>query len=62
MRRSGSFSSVPSTSFQHAAIIPSITSCRTCSLMNDISMSIWVNSGWRSSRRSSSRKQRAIWK
>ena len=27
-----------------------------------ISMSSWVNSGWRSARRSSSRKQRAIWK
>ena len=29
---------------------------------NDASMSICVNSGWRSARRSSSRKQRAIWK
>ena len=27
-----------------------------------ISRSIWVNSGWRSARRSSSRKQRATWK
>ena len=30
--------------------------------MKLISMSIWVNSGWRSARRSSSRKQRTIWK
>ena len=29
--------------------------------MNDISRSSWVNSGCRSARRSSSRKQRAIW-
>ena len=29
---------------------------------NDTSTSTWVNSIWRSARRSSSRKQRAIWK
>ena len=34
--------------------------CSSCG--NDISRSIWVNSGWRSARRSSSRKQRTIWK
>ena len=28
---------------------------------NDASMSSWVNSNWRSARRSSSRMQRAIW-
>jgi hypothetical protein len=32
------------------------------SSMKLISRSIWVNSGWRSARRSSSRKHRAIWK
>ena len=39
------------------------TSAKTVSIRgNDISMSTWVNSGWRSARRSSSRKQRTIWK
>ena len=28
---------------------------------NDVSQSIWVNSGWRSARRSSSRKHLVIW-
>ena len=45
------------------AIRPSIDRCRRLSSStNDISTSICVNSGWRSRRRSSSRKQRTIWK
>ena len=40
----------------------STTSCTSRALTNDASRSICVNSGWRSARRSSSRKQRAIWK
>ena len=40
------------------ASMPSITSS---SSTNAISTSSWVNSGWRSARVSSSRKQRAIW-
>ena len=62
MRRSGSVSSMPSTSRHNVAMSPSIMFWRICSLTNDISMSICVNSGWRSLRRSSSRKQRTIWK
>ena len=40
---------------------PSIRSRMSSCSTNDISRSSWVNSGWRSARRSSSRKQRAIW-
>ena len=40
----------------------SITSKMRSCCGNDISRSICVNSGWRSARRSSSRKQRTIWK
>ena len=43
------------------AIRPSISSMTSSSSTKDISMSSWVNSGWRKPRRSSSRKQRAIW-
>ena len=39
----------------------SISSCRSSGSMNEASTSSWVNSGWRSARRSSSRKQRTIW-
>ena len=38
--------------------MPSTSSCST----KLISQSIWVNSGWRSARRSSSRKHLTIWK
>ena len=62
MRRSGSVSSMPITSrnmcLAQRSKISSTSSCST----NDISQSICVNSGWRSARRSSSRKQRTIWK
>jgi hypothetical protein len=33
----------------------------SCSFRNEVSQSIWVNSGWRSARRSSSRKHLVIW-
>ena len=36
--------------------------CTSSWVTNDASMSSWVNSNWRSARRSSSRRQRAIWK
>ncbi len=41
---------------------PSTTRKTVSCLGNVISRSIWVKSGWRSARRSSSRKQRATWK
>ena len=50
--------STPSTSFQRSTISPSTTFCTSSSATKLISRSIWVNSGWRSRRRSSSRKQR----
>ena len=62
MRRNGRGSSTPSTSFHSLTMSPSITSNTSFCSTNDISTSIWVNSGCRSSRRSSSRKQRTIWK
>ena len=40
----------------------SSTAKTSSSSTKDISRSSWVNSGWRSARRSSSRMQRAIWK
>ena len=47
----------------HTACIRRSTMPKTRSgVANDTSMSICVNSGCRSARRSSSRKQRAIWK
>ena len=49
------------------ALVTSMTMCSmkaitVASSTKLISRSSWVNSGWRSPRRSSSRKQRAIWK
>ena len=45
-----------------SATSPSTIGRKSSRSTNDISMSICVNSGWRSARRSSSRKQRTIWK
>ena len=53
-------SSLPSTSLKMRFMKPSFMVMMSSSSMKDISTSIWVNSGWRSARRSSSRKQRAI--
>ena len=39
----------------------SLSAITSSTSTKDISMSSWVKSGWRSARRSSSRKQRAIW-
>ena len=61
-RRKGRESSIPFTSFMTAARRRSVTPCTSSSSTKLISRSIWVNSGWRSARRSSSRKHRAIWK
>ena len=61
MRGNGRGTSTPisrSTRWKSGSIRSKIVSTRG----NDISMSTCVNSGWRSARRSSSRKQRAIWK
>ena len=41
--------------------MPSVASITSSSSTKDISRSSWVNSSWRSARRSSSRKQRATW-
>jgi ATP-dependent helicase/nuclease subunit B len=61
LMRGISGSSVPATSRNSVRIIVSMTSMNCASFMKEVSMSICVNSGWRSARRSSSRKQRAIW-
>ena len=45
-----------------ASMTASLTKSRTSSWpTKEASMSSWVNSNWRSARRSSSRRQRAIW-
>ncbi len=62
MRRNGRGISIPSTSFQSRTTSPSMTSKMSFCSTKLISTSIWVNSGCRSTRRSSSRKQRTIWK
>ena len=53
--------SIPAVFAKHT-ISPSIQKKISSGSMNEASTSICVNSGWRSERRSSSRKQRAIWK
>ena len=62
MRGKGRAIVTPSTSRHRettsSSTTPNTSSCET----NDISRSIWVNSGWRSSLRSSSRKHLTIWK
>jgi len=50
------------TARETAIAIVSTKSITVSSATKLISRSSWVNSGWRSPRRSSSRKQRAIWK
>ena len=60
MRCSGKTCSTPTAS-STSAITPSIMSMTSSPCTKLISMSTWVNSGWRSARRSSSRKHRAIW-
>ena len=62
MRRKGRGISTPSTSFQSLTMSPSMTSKTSFCSTKLISTSICVNSGCRSRRRSSSRKQRTIWK
>ena len=52
----------PSVSCQIAANSPSTAMNTSSSVTKLISMSICVCSGWRSARRSSSRRQRASWK
>jgi hypothetical protein len=61
MRGNGGFAAMPASG-KISASKPSVNEKMSSSLMNDASTSICVNSGWRSRRRSSSRKQRAIWK
>ena len=56
----GAGTSKPSRS-NTAPIAASLTSITSSSSTNDISTSSWVNSGSRSARASSSRKQRTIW-
>ena len=48
--------------FETSIAIASTKPITVASSTKLISRSSWVNSGWRSPRRSSSRKQRAIWK
>ena len=59
-RRKGVWTSTSSTSLNTRFRKPSWMDMMSSSLVKDISRSIWVNSGCRSARRSSSRKQRAI--
>ncbi len=62
MRGNGRAISTPRTS-RHSAVTSSSTTVNTSSCeTKDISRSIWVNSGWRSSLGSSSRKHFTIWK
>mmetsp|Transcript_24006 Transcript_24006/g.71211 ORF Transcript_24006/g.71211 Transcript_24006/m.71211 type:complete len:281 (-) Transcript_24006:12-854(-) len=60
MRRNGAWMSMPATFLNTAATSPSISVWICTSSINATSRSSCVNSGWRSARRSSSRKQRAI--
>ncbi|MNG32176.1 hypothetical protein D3C84_1181210 [compost metagenome] len=46
---------------QSLRIISSMISRTWGAVMKEVSTSIWVNSGWRSARRSSSRKHLTIW-
>ena len=62
IRRKGVGTSTPRTSF-HSRTMSFSTTAKTSSWLTKlISRSIWVNSGWRSRRRSSSRKHLTIWK
>ena len=61
MRGKGRATSTPASA-QRRTNSGSISSTMVSMRGNDISTSTWVNSGWRSARRSSSRKQRTIWK
>jgi hypothetical protein len=62
MRGNGVGSSTWSASRNVSASARSQAAKTSSSSTKDISMSSCVNSGWRSARRSSSRKQRATWK
>ena len=62
MRGNGAGTSIPIASRTAAAIIDSVRRMTSSIPTNDISMSIWVNSGCRSARPSSSRKHLTIWK
>ena len=52
--------STPATSCQSFLIMVSTISWSSAAVRNEVSISIWVNSGWRSARRSSSRKHFTI--
>ena len=58
----GSSRDSPRTLWKSPFIYPSIRSIMSSSVMKLISISIWVNSGCRSARRSSSLKHLTIWK
>src|ERR671915_1707792 len=60
-RSSGVWISIPPAA-RNAWISGSQSDITSSSSTNAISTSSWVNSGWRSARKSSSRKQRGIWK
>ena len=62
MRLKGVAISLPKTSLKRRATRFSARVMTSSSRTKLSSMSTWVNSGWRSARRSSSRKQRTIWK
>jgi NitT/TauT family transport system substrate-binding protein len=49
------------TMFLSTAIVEQAKGTRLVNIGQVISRSIWLNSGWRLARRSSSRKHRAIW-
>jgi hypothetical protein len=61
MRWNGGLSATPIVSRQMRATIRSMSAKRNSWSGNAISTSSWVSSCSRSARRSSSRKQRAIW-
>jgi hypothetical protein len=61
IRGKGVATACPRYSFTSAATTGSSRAWMSGSATKEASMSTWVNSGWRSARLSSSRKQRAIW-
>ncbi len=60
MRGKGAVTSTPAAA-KDSTSTRSIRSWISAGSTKEASTSSWVNSGWRSARRSSSRKQRTIW-
>ncbi|MNC89245.1 hypothetical protein D3C83_51510 [compost metagenome] len=61
MRGNGEGNDTPRTSLNTSRTRSSMMRVISSCPRNEVSISIWVNSGWRSARRSSSRKHFTIW-